>query len=72
VRLKIETYIIICFNFENFIEKLINIQFKVDFAMEGTFKVIVQIIMIINFLLLAKLKNMLITLDHHKLKYHNT
>ncbi len=59
-------------NFENFIEKLINIQFKVDFVMEGTFKVIVQIIMIINFLLLAKLKNMLITLDHHKLKYHNT
>jgi len=44
----------------------------VDFAMEGTFKIILQIFMIINFLLLAKVKNMVITLGHHKLRYRNT
>ncbi len=51
--------------------KNINIQSKVNFAMQGKSSHNPKI-MIMNFLLTVELKNMPTTLDHSKLKHRNT
>jgi hypothetical protein len=76
VRWKIETYILI-FETPKKFSKRINVQFKVDFAKDGTSNVILfQTTPKKNslwiFLLLMELETKPTTLYHHTLKYHNT
>jgi hypothetical protein len=70
---KIETYILI-FQTQKIFTKRINVEFKVEFAKDGTSKSqskLPQKIIIMDFFLLVELETKPITFYCHTLKYHN-
>ncbi len=71
VRREIETYIIVLPTLENFHKKYQYLT-QGELCNVGYIEVIIQITMVMDFLLLVKFKNMLLTLDHRTLKHHNT